>query len=330
MELEKTDCQRYLGHMVRFQPRLPKGRKKTRFLRDVATALQNLGCGGAPAIQKAVSRTWRNDNVPGVRTFSNYLQDSPDEPESERFVVNEPRPRWEQYALPHNVGFLLRMESVNRAVYGHDSLWKHEAEWATKLEGALTDLGAIGALALVQEYAWRERASIANTADLDLLLAGRPWTTPNEYSIALTPVFGNLPHISSTIIYVDSPGFHEKYSDLYTPASNVHGEQIRMTVSIDALPNQAPIMLTERGKRIHSILACRELGLPFGYVTQVGAFFPEEYPDGPPGLQTVSWEEANRIHPPDTYPSNWIELTRWLLEGDNRGEYTGFEFTPPA
>jgi hypothetical protein len=95
---------------------------------------------------------------------------------------------WKPWANPEasveDRGFLLQINAIKQAEIGR-GLFKHEAEWAQKLRGALPGLHPYGQYKIVLLYSFREyfahySGSAIDTADLDALIAYKPWLPDNQ------------------------------------------------------------------------------------------------------------------------------------------------------
>ena len=113
------------------------------------------------------------------------------------FPFIEWRPWNDEAEASEDAAYLLQLNAASQAIYGRN-LYQHEAAWGRRLRVALEGLSLIGQLVFVKEYANRERLSFffsepPGTADLDALVAYRPWVPENYEPYHVAVYFGLIP-----------------------------------------------------------------------------------------------------------------------------------------
>lgn len=161
---------------------------RRRYLKEKAQLLARGEGVGARIIKRILDAEFGPENVPGERTISTFIA-----------VLNRERessPPWkpsEGIQQGDDLGFLLRLDLIKRSeivqmlIVGPaesstrlPGLTRKEAEVAVSLQIGMAGLDPLIQLLIVHEYA--ERLAYGPepiTADLDLLIATRPWNVPN-------------------------------------------------------------------------------------------------------------------------------------------------------
>lgn len=121
-----------------------------------------------------------------------------------------PWQRWQPDLLQRDIGWLLRLELVTKAMIDRD-LFQEEARWAIRLELALQGLSLLAQWAVVEEYARRHLNSRSpETDDLDFMLATRPWCDEGLIARAAShDRASSIPTIQALVIpeFIAQPAF---------------------------------------------------------------------------------------------------------------------------
>jgi len=176
-------------------------------------------------VVEAIKAIWAEDpkNLSARQVYNLYRQQKGHEKISERKVqqivaeskknarVDEPFPLvgwqpWEDKTeSAEGVDHLLRLDAACVVTYQRH-LYKHEADWGRRLRVALIGLSIRGQLAIICEYADREEVAfllnvdLSYTADLDGLVAYKPWLSENRAVYYYAVTTGTIPHLRGSIL----------------------------------------------------------------------------------------------------------------------------------
>ncbi len=95
--------------------------------------------------------------------------------------------------------YLLELDALSLALGRH--LYQHEAKWGKRLRVSLNSLNKLIQLAFIRDYALRESAAYSTgtttyTADIDALVAYRPWLPENYEVYHFAVIKGSIPRLS--------------------------------------------------------------------------------------------------------------------------------------
>ena len=138
-------------------------------------------------------------HVIGVRKVQQIISDAKKATGSRRRL---PLVEWRPWVkVPPNsvtIDYLLQLDGISQRASGRH-LYEHEAKWSRRLQAALEGLGLYEQLEIIRHYASRERrAATLNRpepyyADLDGLLAYKPWLPENANAYECALVAGLVP-----------------------------------------------------------------------------------------------------------------------------------------
>ena len=106
------------------------------------------------------------------------------------FPLDEWKPWHNGKGPPDTSAFLLTLDAVCQCVQSRP-LYDHEAKWAMRIRGALQGLAPYDQFCIVSLYAQRELVAFylsepeVNTADLDAILAYKPWLPENAHAYGM-------------------------------------------------------------------------------------------------------------------------------------------------
>ena len=117
---------------------------------------------------------------------------------TEPFRWSEWRPWVNPEESAEDSAFLLRINAVRQAKLGMN-LYRHEAKWGRRLRVALEGLHAYGQYKFVMLYSFREvfanyNGKDSDTADLDSLVAYKPWLPENQRAYIRDVAAGDVPY----------------------------------------------------------------------------------------------------------------------------------------
>lgn len=124
----------------------------------------------------------------------------------EAFPVVEWQPWTNEEQSPELIDHLLQLDAACVATYRRH-LYQHEARGACRLRVALSGLSPRGQLAIIREYARREslafylRSDRPYTADLDGLVAYKPWLPQNYAIYHYAAITGNIPVLQGSALW---------------------------------------------------------------------------------------------------------------------------------
>ncbi len=116
------------------------------------------------------------------------------------FYSVEWTPWQDETETPADTAHLLALDAISLAMSGRH-LFLHEAKWGRRLGVALDGLSKLMQLVFVRDYGLRESAAYeigtsTYTADLDSLVAYRPWLPENYEVYHFAVITGSIPRLS--------------------------------------------------------------------------------------------------------------------------------------
>ena len=157
-----------------------------------------------PTVVEAIKNLWAQDTsrsaakvrelyrqrvgyreVPSLRKYQLIIAEARKKSPHPGYPLVEWLPWRNEIESREDAAYLLKLDAISMALSGHH-LYQHEAKWGRRLRIALEGLNMWTQYNLVWQYALREvaaynlRATRAYTADLDGILAYKPWIRENR------------------------------------------------------------------------------------------------------------------------------------------------------